>query len=147
MRRWPADPHAQARYRQTSNLNVERANATVANLVVAEVGPSGPVCLYSSDGTHLVADELGWWTGESLDTTGAPVRLLDTRRAGSKPAAGSTTVVATGTPAAGVVLNVTVTSATGPGFVTVWPCGQERPWSSNLNIDRTHQTAAAGVAT
>ena len=34
-----------------------------------------------------------------------------------------------------VVLNVTVTGATGPGFLTVYPCGQPQPWSSNLNYD------------
>src|ERR1700692_4901979 len=32
-----------------------------------------------------------------------------------------------------VVLNVTVTEALGPGFVTVYPCGSERPTASNLN--------------
>ncbi|MFT3853887.1 MAG: hypothetical protein QM733_14270 [Ilumatobacteraceae bacterium] len=34
-----------------------------------------------------------------------------------------------------VVLNVTVTGATGPGFLTVYPCDQPQPWSSNLNYD------------
>jgi alpha-tubulin suppressor-like RCC1 family protein len=33
-----------------------------------------------------------------------------------------------------VALNVTVTGPTGPGFVTVWPCGQARPLASNLNF-------------
>jgi hypothetical protein len=41
-------------------------------------------------------------------------------------------VPATGADA--VVLNVTVTDPTGPGFVTVHPCGQPRPLASSLNF-------------
>ena len=33
-----------------------------------------------------------------------------------------------------VVLNVTVTDAQGPGFVTVYPCGAVRPLASSLNF-------------
>ena len=33
-----------------------------------------------------------------------------------------------------VVLNVTGTDATAAGFVTVWPCGEERPLASSLNL-------------
>ena len=32
-----------------------------------------------------------------------------------------------------VVLNVAVTGTQGPGFVTVFPCGEARPDASNLN--------------
>jgi len=42
-----------------------------------------------------------------------------------------------GLPAAGVtavVLNVTVTNPTAPGFVTVWPGDASRPFASNLNF-------------
>ena len=31
------------------------------------------------------------------------------------------------------LVNVTVAGATGPGFITVWPCGTPRPESSNVN--------------
>ncbi len=40
-----------------------------------------------------------------------------------------------------VVLNVTVTAPTGLGFVTVFPCGSDRPLASNLNYN-TAQTVA-----
>ena len=77
-----------------------------------------------------------------------PERLLDTRPdalvgySGPKPVAGDTVRVqvtgvgATNVPAdaKAVVLNVTGTDATADGFVTVWPCGEERPLSSNLNL-------------
>ncbi len=71
-------------------------------------------------------------------------RLLDTRDGIGAPAgpaaAGSTTevqvagrggVVAT---AKAVALNVTVTQPKTAGFVTVYPCGQSRPTTSNLNF-------------
>ncbi len=44
-----------------------------------------------------------------------------------------------GVPATGagaVVLNVSVTEATGPGYVTVYPCGFARPLASNVNFLR-----------
>ena len=37
------------------------------------------------------------------------------------------------TDATAVVLNVTVTDAQAPGFITVYPCGSPRPTASNLN--------------
>jgi hypothetical protein len=44
-----------------SNLNF-RANQTVANLVVARVGPTGAVALYNNLGAvHMVADVQGWF--------------------------------------------------------------------------------------
>jgi hypothetical protein len=44
----------------TSTLNLERAGSTVANLAVAGVGTGGTVCLWTSTGTHLMADVTGW---------------------------------------------------------------------------------------
>lgn len=77
-----------------------------------------------------------------------PERLLDTRPdvqvgyTGTKPGAGATVrlkVTGVGTTqvpmnAKAVVLNVTGTEATADGFVTVWPCGAQRPLASNLNL-------------
>jgi hypothetical protein len=74
-----------------------------------------------------------------------PQRILDTRAAtqvgysGSKPGVGATvelavTGAAVPADAVAVVLNVTGTEASAPGFVTVWPCGQARPTASNLNL-------------
>jgi hypothetical protein len=46
--------------------------------------------------------------------------------------------------AEGVLLNVTITEATGPGYATAWPCGQVRPLASFLNfvrgVDRANLT-------
>jgi hypothetical protein len=39
-----------------------------------------------------------------------------------------------------VLLNVTAVDARAAGFMTVFPCGTERPLASNLNIERVGQT-------
>jgi len=81
-----------------------------------------------------------------------PGRLLDTRVAGAMPAAGSVTVVNVGgqfgvpIDAPAVALNVTMTQPTGPGFVTVYPCGSTPPTASNLNFV-ADQTIANAVVT
>jgi hypothetical protein len=80
-----------------------------------------------------------------------PARLLDTREGpvadtvddahlgGGKSAGGNTVELQVagrgGVPedAMGVVLNVTATENEGPGHVTAYPCGEERPLTSNLN--------------
>jgi hypothetical protein len=40
------------------------------------------------------------------------------------------------------VVNVTADDAAAPGYVTVWPSGQVPPDTSNLNMERAHQTVA-----
>ncbi len=73
----------------------------------------------------------------------APVRVIDTRdgtggRSGALGPGGSFTVALAATVpalagASAVMLNVTATGATTDSFVTVWPGGQSRPLTSNLN--------------
>ena len=74
-------------------------------------------------------------------TTAVPSRLLDTRN-GVGRAAGIVRpgdVVRVKAPAAAsgatsLALNVTATDAQAPGFVTVWPCDEAKPDTSNLNF-------------
>ncbi|MFN8020112.1 MAG: intradiol ring-cleavage dioxygenase [Acidimicrobiales bacterium] len=145
-----------------SNLNLESAGQTRANLVTVPVGADGSVRLFTQSGTHLVADLFGWYAPASASSAGrfvslTPGRLLDTRSAtqvgytGSKPAAGATVTVAVlgqqGVPSSGVsavALNVTATEATTAGYVTVWPDGS-RPSTSNLNVESSSQTIANQV--
>lgn len=49
--------------------------------------------------------------------------------------------------AGAVVLNATVTNPAGPGFLTVWPCGQARPGTSTLNFPAGGTVANAAVTT
>ena len=137
-----------------SNLNLERTGQIRANLAMVPVGPDGTVQLFTSAGTHLVADVAGYVTDASAPASASglyvpvqPVRLRDTRF--SPPAVkvapgGSVDAVlaAGGLPAgaAAVLVNVTATNATAPGFVTVYPAGTPRPWASNLNVEWAQQT-------
>ena len=143
----------------TSNINFGGAS-TVANLVVSRIGSDGSVCLFTSRGTHLVADVNGYFpAGTSYDSL-VPARLLETRPelttidgrfvgAGMRPAGTVTELTVTGRGgvpegAATVVLNVTVTEPATPGFITVYPCGIDTPRASNLNYT-TDATVAIAV--
>jgi hypothetical protein len=139
---------------QTSNLNAGFAT-TVPNLVVAPVSAAGTVCLYTLSPTHLIADLAGWLPTGASYLPVAPDRLLDTRGPGSigytgpTPGAGAVVEVQVtgraGVPAdaTAVVLNAVGVDAPAAGFVTVWPCGAQRPVASNLNLELAD--AAANV--
>ena len=129
-----------------SSLNLT-PGVTSPNAVITKLGVEGKVCLYTQSGTHLIADLAGWFPSGAGYTALRPDRLLDTRRdgpqrgyTGETPAAGQTVelaVTANGAvpaDATTVVLNVTGTDATAAGFVTVWPCGEQRPLASSLNL-------------
>ena len=130
-----------------SNLNL-RTGDTAPNLVTVKLGAGGTVCLYTQSGTHLIADAAGWYPAAAAFTPVVPERVLDTRSGtqvgytGAKPTAGQTVelkvthVGAADIPddARAVVVNVTATDATADGFVTVYPCGSQRPTASNLNL-------------
>lgn len=139
-----------------SNLNLERPGQTVPNQVIVPVGADGAVQLYTQSGTHLVADVAGWFTDgtEGFGTSGlfrafSPVRMLDTRPAsqqkwtGPQPGVGTVVPVTFALPGEGVIamtVNVTLTEAAGPGYVTAWPSGRPRPLASSLNADAAGQT-------
>ena len=145
-----------------SNLNFVPGQ-TVPNAVVSRLSATGQVCLFTSQATHLIVDAGGYFpTAVVYVPLATPARLLDTRpgaptadgqfAGGGLRPAGSVTQLPVlnraGVPgtAATVVLNVTVTGATAPGFVTVFPCGQPVPNASNLNFDAGATVPNAVVA-
>ena len=74
----------------SSNVNIDRAGDSTANTVIVPVSAGGNVTLFSSIGTDLVADVVGYFTGASAvaATTGlfvpvVPERLADSRAAGT----------------------------------------------------------------
>jgi hypothetical protein len=82
-----------------------------------------------------------WGTYQTV----APARVLDTRvgtgaRKGPVGSGGTISMsmpVTSGVPATGVsavVLNLTVTGATKPGYLTAWPAGTTRPTASGINF-------------
>ena len=67
-----------------------------------------------------------------------PARLVDTRSSTQVPAGGTLRVDVAGrggvpVDAGAVALSVIAVDAMRPGFLTVWPCGIERPLASNVN--------------
>lgn len=130
----------------SSNVNFGPGDV-VPNLVVCKIGAAGRVSIVNAAGeTDVVADVVGYVrTGTS--TTFVPVqptRLLDTRSSKAVGAGGDIALTVTGgsIPSSGVqsvVLNVTVNAPTRDSFLTVYPNGDERPWTSNLNF-RSGQT-------
>jgi alpha-tubulin suppressor-like RCC1 family protein len=131
-----------------SSLNYT-AGSTIANAVIAKVGASGNVCLFTSASVQLIADVNAYYRESPAFVSLTPARLLDTRPdsltvdgryEGSGPVeADSVTEVSITTrggvlaDATAVALNVTVNEAKATGFVTVYPCGSARPNASNLN--------------
>jgi uncharacterized protein (DUF1501 family) len=128
----------------TSNINFA-AWDTVPNLVICKLGDGGRITIDGHGiGAHVLADVFGYFGSDGRRlTTLPPQRLLDTREGLGAPLAqvggGSIELQVGGrgrvpTGAAGVILNVTATNVTGPSFVTVWPNGEQQPFTSNLNV-------------
>ncbi len=128
-----------------SNLNFV-AGETVPNLVVSKLSPGGTICLSGIARAHLIADLNGTYESDGglLANPVRPTRILDTREALGVP---TTTKLAAGQVleldvvdgetvperAGAVTVNVTATEPIDRGFVTVFPCDQQRPTASNLN--------------
>jgi hypothetical protein len=137
----------------TSNVYVERAGQTAGNLAIVPVSADGRISAYSLAGAHLVVDCFGWFATDSTLKRVSPKRAFDTRPdsavgySGPKPGPRSVVTAAfagvSGIPSAGVsavIVNITVTEANGPGFVTAWAHGSAQPGTANLNVERTGQT-------
>lgn len=145
-----------------SNVNFRRG-VNVANQVTAKIGRDGHVCFFASNQTQLVADLGGWYADDVATVPGffyeqlSPQRIVDTRdgtglgaRAIGQMAAGE--ILAVTIPGAGGVpadadvraatMNVTVTGATAPGYISVFPCDRARPVVSNVNFDPSNPTIA-----
>jgi hypothetical protein len=139
-----------------SNLNYLASESRAVAAIVGLSG-DGEMCVLSSADTHVIVDVAGYYAPAPQFGPAAELRTLtgfrvaDTRDAPlpwTTPfAAGETRRVdpLAGTGLAGqaaaVVLNVVSTEATAPGFVTIWPCGADRPLVSSLNY------AAGGEST
>jgi hypothetical protein len=134
-----------------SNVNFTGAGQTTPNAVIVKLGSGGKVCIYALTTTDVVIDVAGYFPSpDGFTPLDNPARLLDTRP-GEPVAAGGTGgtgAVAGGTVrevqignlagvpsnAASVALNVTATNTTGPGYLSIFPCGQAPPTASNVNF-------------
>jgi len=134
----------------SSNLNFAPGQQ-VANLAVVPVGAGGAISVYNSAGSVDVIADVQGWIGGAADTGPdghfqpvTPTRLLDTRQAtqgiGTLGAGRTVTVSVAGQqglPTSGVsavALNLTSTNASRASYLSVWPAGQARPPTSNVNF-------------
>jgi hypothetical protein len=143
-----------------SSLNWS-AGQTVPNLVEVQVGSGGQVRAFNGLGqADVIFDLEGWVSPQTVNTVTdgvfhplVPYRIMDTRSsplpvgqtAAVQVQAGQTINLQVagradapnGVPANGaeaVVLNITVTNPRGPSYLTVFPAGQSRPNTANLNF-------------
>ncbi|MEP7112658.1 MAG: hypothetical protein ABI862_05295, partial [Ilumatobacteraceae bacterium] len=151
-------PHGQPRP-LASVLNAVAAGATTSNQVTVPLGADGQVSIFTQSGAHLIADVAGYYVAGQGFNALMPTRILDTRGgggqmayAGSKPVGGQTVSLhvlgAAGVPASGVayvILNLTATNASAPGYVSAWPGMTPRPFTSVLNLSEAGQTRANAV--
>jgi ELWxxDGT repeat protein len=133
-----------------SNVNYGPGEV-VPNAVLAKVGVGGRVCLFTLAEADLLVDVNGFVPAGGSPETLVPARLLETRsgaglvtvdgafQGGGRVGAGAVLELLVagrgGVPvdADAVMLNVTVVGPSGPGFVTVFPCGEDVPTASNVN--------------
>ncbi len=152
-----------------SNVNFVKGQ-TVANSVVAKVGTGGKVTVYgSAQRAHVIVDVAGYFTAGSDFLPLTPARVADTRPTGtavsgpwyaasrrsvgtgpiggSSPNGAQLDVLVSGrgsvpmTDTGAVVLNVTVTSPSAAGYLTVFPLDTRAPSTSSVNF-RAGQTVA-----
>ncbi|MGE0878388.1 MAG: NlpC/P60 family protein [Acidimicrobiia bacterium] len=123
-----------------SNLNYDKG-ATVANLATVAL-QDGSFCVTTSTNADVVVDLQAWFgpgaPARTVDGV-ATRRLLDTR---------SSTIVAAGTSvevsiasSSAVMLTIVATEPKGAGYLTVYPCDQARPTTSNLNYAKGQTVA------
>jgi subtilisin family serine protease len=134
------------------------AGQFVPNGAVSDLSDAGTLCVYTSAATDLAIDVSGWVPATDASspslTTATPARFLDTRTGPENPTVdgefkgegrlGGGQVVEVviagrhGVPsnATAAVVNIAVVVPDGPGFLTLYPCG-DRPVTSSVN----HTTA------
>lgn len=158
---WPCDAPQRP---VASNVNYF-AGDVAPNSVLAKLSADGRVCVFSKAASDVVVDVTGYVPAGGAPVTVVPARLLETRGGPGhvtvdsdyqdvgRVAAG-TEVAFKATGRAGVpgnteavYLNVTAILPDGAGFLTVYPCGTERPGTSNVNYGPGQITPNAVLAT
>ena len=138
---------------QASNVNVERSGQVIANLVTVRLGFNGSVDIFSSRSNDIIVDVNGVYVPVSAAVSAGrfvalenAYRAIDTRNRGYPVGIGGTEHVSVSAvvpaDAIAVVINLTITETSGPGFWTAYPTGGQRPNASSLNADAAGQTRA-----
>ena len=150
-----------------SNLNINGANETIANQAYVALSDA-TFKLYTATALDYIIDVVGYYTGtsapdlrEGLFVPVAPYRMLDTRAASRESGFATRSMYADqvaflpvagrgGVPAAGVravAANVTMTETAAAGYVTLWPAGATKPFTSAVNAAYAGHTVANHAVT
>jgi N-acetylmuramoyl-L-alanine amidase len=124
----------------TSNVNYGQGQ-TIANLAVSKLSADGSVCLKSDKALDVIVDVTGWFPPGAFHPI-TPTRIMDTREGlGSKRINFEDTIELKiwgqkfiPNDATSVMVNLTVTNPDTAGYLTVYPCAQVHPGTSNLNF-------------
>jgi hypothetical protein len=128
------------------------SNLTVLDWNKASAGPERP--RWFSDGVHLTTTgraQFSLWLRQQLLAL-APSHWLAPPKIIQLPVVGRELVGPDGitrtipADAAAVSVNVTSVDAVSQGFVTVWPCGVDRPTASNVNFPGGSRVANGVIA-
>lgn len=137
------DPGTQMK---TSNVNYVPGRST-ANLAAAKADAQGFICAKVTSRAQIVWDQVS----ETITLPGAtPVRQFDSRWASffggvRVPNQGQPNFLSNSANSA-VLVNITVTDATGPGWVSVYPCSQPGPsGTSSINYSAGNTVANSAV--
>jgi hypothetical protein len=142
----------------TSTINWARGETRASSTVVG-VSATGAVDVQVSpslDVAAVVVDVTGAWAMVSGPVRGGRLvafagrRVLDTRDAGGRMAAGDSISVDRATldipqSAVAVAGTLTTSGSTGAGYLTAYPAGSPVPVASNVNSDQAGQDRAAGI--
>jgi hypothetical protein len=151
-------PTAAAPLGASSTLNVDAVGQTRANLAIVPLSRSGSISLYATGGGHLVVDLVGWFRAASAPTSAgrftpiAPERVVDTRAGAGVPAAsGASLPVPTPTSipagaAGALVVTVTGTASTGPGWLQAHPAGADGSIGATSTVNLTAGDTVANTA-
>ncbi|HEX4725677.1 MAG TPA: hypothetical protein VH333_24410 [Pseudonocardiaceae bacterium] len=141
----------------TSNLDFP-ANASTANLVMAQIGTDGSIDIWNHSGTvDLIADLAGYYAPGSTGTFQpvASTRILDTRNGigtpgGSAAGLGQNSTLGlqvsgiAGVPTTGVtavVLDLVATNGTDASFLDAYPDGSPMPDASSVDFGPSQTVA------
>lgn len=131
----------------TSNVNFAPATSE-PDLVFVTPNASHQVTVYvGGSAVQVVVDLDGYVpSGSAVTSLAAPVRALDTRTTTGPVSGPVSFTVPSSVPstATSIIVTLTATGATGPGYLVAYPAGTTRPDTSNNNFTAgtTHAVAA-----
>jgi chitodextrinase len=131
-----------------ANVNYQ-PGGVYPNAVLAKLDPNGNTCIYTKSTTHIVADINGYVPDGASPVTVVPRRVLETRpgettadgqaQGAGIVAAGQTVTLKiagrAGVPddADAAMLNIAAVFPAANGYLTVYPCNEQRPLAANVN--------------